>query len=205
MDFSISKDITITMLGGGATGKSSITVRKTAGHFLNVYDPTIEDSYRTAILINKNKPDEMVVPCQILDTAGQEEFSALRDSYIRSGSAYIMVCSLISKNTLAELSELLEQIKRILDIDTLNNIPIVIAANKCDLTEKIEINDEDLNAISDNFKIPYLKTSAKNNVNIDELFEIVLNKYIDIEKQKLIDNPELVEIKKKKKRKCLIL
>lgn len=47
-------------------------------HFIENYDPTIEDSYRKHAVID----DE---PCliEILDTAGQEEYTALRDQWIR--------------------------------------------------------------------------------------------------------------------------
>lgn len=68
------KQYKIVMLGSGAVGKSAITVQLISGYFLESYDPTIEDSYRTTITVN----NEGVV-LNILDTAGQEEFSALRD------------------------------------------------------------------------------------------------------------------------------
>ena len=192
--------LTIVMLGAGATGKSSITVQQVSGHFLALYDPTIEDSYRTSILVN----GEQVV-FNILDTAGQEEYSALRDSYVRAGDIYILVCSLISMQSLVELHGFLEQIKMILDIDTFDDIPIVIAANKCDMVEQIEIKDEDLEAIKNDTGIEYIKTSAKNKINIKELFEIAIKKYIQLEKIKHKDDGNITVINnRKKKRKCII-
>ena len=55
------------MLGAGAVGKSSLTVRYINDHFLEEYDPTIEDYYRKLVDID-GKPALM----DILDTAGQE-------------------------------------------------------------------------------------------------------------------------------------
>ena len=193
-----SKPLTIVMLGAGATGKSSITVIKVSGHFLNIYDPTIEDSYRTAICV-----DGEVVSCDILDTAGQEEYLALRDSYIRSGQCFIMVCSLVSKNTLLELDNILDSMKMILDITDFDNIPIVIAANKCDLTTEIQIQDDELRAISESRHIPYYKCTAKNNINIDILFEYVIKRFKELKAAE----PAVVEtpMKDKKKRKCNLL
>jgi GTPase KRas protein len=193
--------LTIVMLGAGATGKSSITVQQVSGHFLALYDPTIEDSYRTSILID----GEQII-FNILDTAGQEEYSALRDSYIRSGDAYICVCSLISMQSLIELHELLNQIKMILDIDNFNETPIIIAANKCDLVDQIEIKNQDLEDIKSNNGIDYIKTSAKNKINITLLFETIIKRYLELEKLKHKDDGNINVIdNRKNKRKCIML
>ena len=42
----------LVMLGGGAVGKSAITVQLVSGHFVQIYDPTIEDSYKTSISVD---------------------------------------------------------------------------------------------------------------------------------------------------------
>jgi GTPase KRas len=56
------------------------------------YDPTIEDSYRKQVVIDG-------VPCllAILDTAGQEEFTALRDQWIRDCEGFIIIYSIIGR------------------------------------------------------------------------------------------------------------
>ena len=192
--------LTIVILGAGATGKSSITVQQVSGHFLALYDPTIEDSYRTSILVD----GEQII-FNILDTAGQEEYSALRDSYIRSDDAYICVCSLTSMQSLIELHELLNQIKMILDIDDFNETPIIIAANKCDLINQIEIKDQDLEDIKSNNNIEYIKTSAKNKINITLLFETIIKRYLELEKLKHKDDGNITVIdNRKRKKKCVI-
>jgi len=194
------KEITIVILGAGATGKSSITVQQVSGHFLAVYDPTIEDSYRTSINVN----GEQIV-FEILDTAGQEEYSALRDSYIRTGDAYIGVCSLTSRLSLVELHGFLEQIKMVLDKDSYDEIPIIIAANKCDLTDQIEVMDSDLEGIKNDLGIDYIKTSAKTKEGITVLFQTILEKYIKMEQSKRVDEGTLKVIDNRKKKKCSTL
>lgn len=58
----------VVILGGGGVGKSALTISFIQGFFLDVYDPTIEDSYRKQVSV-----DNKVVLMDILDTAGQEE------------------------------------------------------------------------------------------------------------------------------------
>lgn len=64
------------MVGSGGVGKSALTIQFIHSHFVNEYDPTIEDSYRKHCIIG----DETVL-LEILDTAGQEEYSAMRGTW----------------------------------------------------------------------------------------------------------------------------
>jgi len=75
-----SSEYRITVIGAGAVGKSALTVRFIQGNFVERYDPTIEDSYRKLIEI-----DSVACVLDIMDTAGQEEYSALRDQYMKTG------------------------------------------------------------------------------------------------------------------------
>jgi GTPase KRas protein len=63
----------LVVLGAGAVGKSCMTVQLVSHHFVDFYDPTIEDSYRKQTVI-----DEEVVQLDILDTAGQDEYGDAR-------------------------------------------------------------------------------------------------------------------------------
>jgi len=68
------------VVGGGGVGKSALTIQFSQNHFVDEYDPTIErmyrvshtppDSYRKQCMID----NEMVL-LDVLDTAGQEEYS----------------------------------------------------------------------------------------------------------------------------------
>lgn len=60
----------LVIVGGGGVGKSALTIQLIQNHFIDEYDPTIEDSYRKQVTI-----DEETCLLDILDTAGQEEYS----------------------------------------------------------------------------------------------------------------------------------
>jgi hypothetical protein len=70
----------IVVVGAGGVGKSALTVRFIQGNFVEKYDPTIEDSYRKQVAV-----DGVACLLDIMDTAGQEEYSALRDQYMKTG------------------------------------------------------------------------------------------------------------------------
>mmetsp|Transcript_38734 Transcript_38734/g.62980 ORF Transcript_38734/g.62980 Transcript_38734/m.62980 type:complete len:80 (+) Transcript_38734:121-360(+) len=67
----------LAVLGSGAVGKSALTIRLVTDNFLDEYDPTIEDSYRKQAVI-----DNKVALLDILDTAGQDEFSSMQVSFL---------------------------------------------------------------------------------------------------------------------------
>ena len=88
----------VVILGGGGVGKSSLTIRLVTDNFLDEYDPTIEDSYRKQVNI-----DSEAVLLDILDTAGQEEFSSMQDQWMREGKGFLLVYTITSKQTLDEV------------------------------------------------------------------------------------------------------
>jgi GTPase KRas protein len=63
----------IVVLGDGGVGKTALTIQLCLSHFVETYDPTIEDSYRKQVVIDE-------IPCvlEVLDTAGQEEYTAFK-------------------------------------------------------------------------------------------------------------------------------
>lgn len=160
------KQYKIVMLGSGAVGKSAITVQMVSGHFLSSYDPTIEDSYRTTINVNNQD-----IILNILDTAGQEEFYALRDQYMRSGDGYIIVFSITSITSFLEVNAIKEQLNIVLDSDDNTLIPIILVGNKCDLEEFRQVQSSDAQRLAEEWRVKYFETSAKNKTNINRIFE----------------------------------
>ena len=77
---------------------------------MDQYDPTIEDSYRKQVEVEGQQ-----CMLEILDTAGTEQFTAMRDLYMKNGQGFILVYSIISPSTFDELTELYQQIIRVKD------------------------------------------------------------------------------------------
>jgi len=78
--------------------------------FVEDYDPTIEESY-----IQHVEVDRQVCVLDVLDTAGQEEFSALREQYMRKGDGFLIVYSVIDPNSFKNTRQFYNQILRVKD------------------------------------------------------------------------------------------
>lgn len=132
-------------------------------------DPTIEDSYRKQVTI-----DGTTALLDILDTAGQEEFSAMRDQYMRTGKGFLIVYDITSRVSFEEVPKLREQVYRVQDRDLNDKIPMVIVGNKSDLEDSRQVTTSEGQDLARTFGVPFRETSAKTRTNVDEAwFDLV--------------------------------
>merc|ERR1712137_179408 len=160
-------DVKIAVMGVGGVGKSAVTIQFVQGVFVTTYDPTIEDSYRKPVDL---EDDHCVA--EIIDTAGTEQFTAMRELYMKNANGFLLVFSRDSKNSFNELEGLREQILRVKDEDS---VPMALAANKCDLpAETHQVSEEQITNLSKQWNVPFFFTSAKTGQNIHEVFHCVI-------------------------------
>lgn len=152
----------LVVVGGGGVGKSALTIQLIQSHFVDEYDPTIEDSYRKQCTIDGEQ-----TLLDVLDTAGQEEYSAMREQYMRTGEGFLLVYSINSRNSLEELSSFYEQILRVKDSE---NVPVLIVGNKCDLEIERQVSYDEGKALANRFGCKFIETSAKQRINVEEAF-----------------------------------
>jgi GTPase KRas protein len=156
------REYKLVVVGGGGVGKSALTIQLIQSHFVDEYDPTIEDSYRKQCVI-----DDEVALLDVLDTAGQEEYSAMREQYMRTGEGFLLVYSITSRSSFEEISTFQQQILRVKDRDS---YPIIVVANKADLEHERQVSSQEGRALAASFNCKFIETSAKNRTNVDEAF-----------------------------------
>ncbi|GLG93488.1 Ras-related protein Rap1, partial [Gryllus bimaculatus] len=156
------REYKIVVLGSGGVGKSALTVQFVQGIFVEKYDPTIEDSYRKQVEV-----DGQQCMLEILDTAGTEQFTAMRDLYMKNGQGFVLVYSITAQSTFNDLQDLREQILRVKDTD---DVPMVLVGNKCDLEdERVVGKDQGVN-LARQFNCAFMETSAKAKINVNDIF-----------------------------------
>eukprot|EP00834_Sanchytrium_tribonematis_P000620 NODE_11_length_54881_cov_1.430718.p33 type:complete len:163 gc:universal NODE_11_length_54881_cov_1.430718:30928-31416(+) len=148
-----SESFEIVTVGSGGVGKSCLTVRFLKDEFFGEYDPTVEENYRKTVVVDGQSCD-----LSIVDTAGQHEYSALRDQHLSSGDGFLLVFALNDKATFEELKQLRQ---RILQAKDKKKLPFVICGNKCDLPKEQLMVREEIQTWCQSLKMPYFDTSAK--------------------------------------------
>ncbi|KIV93251.1 Ras-like protein [Exophiala mesophila] len=156
------REYKLVVVGGGGVGKSCLTIQLIQSHFVDEYDPTIEDSYRKQCMI-----DDEVALLDVLDTAGQEEYSAMREQYMRTGEGFLLVYSITSRQSFEEIMTFQQQILRVKDKDY---FPIILVGNKCDLESERAVSREEGEQLAKNFGCTFIETSAKSRINVDNAF-----------------------------------
>jgi len=182
----------LVLVGLGGVGKSCLTIQFISQRFVDDYDPTLEDSYRKQVVV-----DGTSCVLDIFDTAGQEEFSSVRDEYMRTGDGFLCVYSITYAVSFEEAGKLHQHILRVKEQDT---VPFVLVGNKCDLENEREVSKERGEELAKQIGCKFMEASAKTATNATEAFyELVreIRRY----KEKL----EKMAPKKEKKKGCFLL
>lgn len=185
----------VVVLGAGGVGKSALTVRFVQDVFLENYDPTIEEAYRRILDI-----DGVQTSLEVLDTAGAEQFTALKELYIKGGQGFVLVFSLTQEASLRELDNLRQQIHRVKGMDS--DVPIVVVGTKLDLVHEREVARSTIQCLVALWKIPFYETSAKRDWHINDVFQ-------ELVKQMLMHYPDEPPPKKasrrSRRRHCIVM
>ncbi|XP_030082952.1 GTP-binding protein Rheb isoform X2 [Serinus canaria] len=132
---------------GTREGKSSLTIQFVEGQFVDSYDPTIENTFTKLITVNGQE-----YHLQLVDTAGQDEYSIFPQTYSIDINGYILVYSVTS-------------IKR---------IPIMLVGNKKDLHMERVISYEEGKALAESWNAAFLESSAKENQTAVDVFKRII-------------------------------
>uniref|UniRef100_A0A6M2DFR8 Putative rab subfamily protein of small gtpase n=1 Tax=Xenopsylla cheopis TaxID=163159 RepID=A0A6M2DFR8_XENCH len=191
-----SQTYKLVVVGGGGVGKSAITIQFIQSYFVTDYDPTIEDSYTKQCVI-----DDVPAKLDILDTAGQEEFSAMREQYMRSGEGFLLVYAVTDRASFDEMYKFHRQILRVKDRD---EFPMLMVGNKADLETSRVVSVEEAQNLSRQLKIPYIECSAKLRMNVDQAFHELVRivRRFQLSERQI---PIKSNYKSKSKKKCCVL
>ncbi|TID22414.1 ras-domain-containing protein [Venturia nashicola] len=175
----------LVVLGDGGVGKTALTIQLCLNHFVETYDPTIEDSYRKQVQI-----DGQSCMLEVLDTAGQEEYTALRDQWIRDGEGFVLVYSISSRASFTRIEKFHRQIQRVKEssqssspnypgspLSATSNgsaswgpAPVMLVGNKCDRVTEREVSTQEGSALARELGCDFVEASAKNCVNVEKAF-----------------------------------
>ncbi|XP_073830562.1 ras-like protein A isoform X2 [Musca autumnalis] len=152
----------VIMVGSGGVGKSALTLQFMYDEFVEDYEPTKADSYRKKVVLDGEE-----VQIDILDTAGQEDYAAIRDNYFRSGEGFLCVFSITDDESFQATQEFREQILRVKNDES---IPFLLVGNKCDLSDRRRVALNECQQRAQQWQVPYVETSAKTRENVDKVF-----------------------------------
>ena len=160
----------ICLIGPVCVGKTSLLARYSDNFFRDNYSATIGVDFRVITLKYKN----IIAKVHIWDTAGEERFKSITINYYRSSHGFIYVYDITSKDSLSNLETWIN-----LSNDNCNtNVINFLVGNKNDLEKEREISKEEAEEFATKYNLIFLETSAKDNINVDKLFEYFTYKLV---------------------------
>ncbi|XP_020835566.1 GTPase NRas-like [Phascolarctos cinereus] len=152
----------LVVMGSSSVGKSALTVQLVKNCFVPDHDPTIEDSYRTQLIV-----DGQACQLDILDTTGNEELLSRRQQFMRWGEGFLCVYAVDDIKSFVDVNIFRDQLRRIRDAD---RIPFVLVANKVDLGGG-QVTSALGQEAAKSYKVPFVETSAQTRQGVEHAFQ----------------------------------
>lgn len=168
----------ILVMGSRSVGKSSLTTQYVEPNsFAESYYPTIEAVHNKEIVFEGTTYD-----CEIIDTAGQDEYSLFNHKYAVGIHGYVLVYSIASRQSF-EMIETLHD--KITEFQGVNRVCCVVVGQKSDLGEARQVKTEEGATLAKKLGASFIETSAKDNKHINDVFNLLM-----IEMRKVYNPPE---------------
>ena len=150
------------IIGDAAVGKSNLLLRYAHGQFKPEYQLTIGVEFGAKNIQINNK----IFRIQIWDTAGQENFRSITRAYYKNSVCALVVYDISSRDTFDHVSTWIEDCKN----QSPKTIFMVLVGNKCDLNDKRQVTIEEGRELAERNEMLFFETSAKDGINVDEIF-----------------------------------
>ncbi|KAG5248435.1 ras-related protein [Salix suchowensis] len=173
----------LLLIGDSSVGKSCLLLRFADDSYVDSYISTIGVDFK----IRTVEQDGKTIKLQIWDTAGQERFRTITSSYYRGAHGIIIVYDVTEMESFNNVKQWLHEIDRYAN----DSVCKLLVGNKCDLVENKVVDTEQqryiylnsaifdmifmfpmglFQAFADELGIPFLETSAKDSINVEQAF-----------------------------------
>ena len=157
----------ILLLGDSSVGKTCFLKRYTDDTFQDAYLSTIGFDFKFKNVTLKSGKEVRV---QLWDTAGQERFRTIAKSYYKGAHGIILLYDVTHQKSFDSMKKWLTQIKE----EAPSKTCIILIANKIDCVEERVVSKEDGEALAKNYNLKIFESSAKENINVSEAFQEVI-------------------------------
>ncbi|EDW07550.1 ras-related protein Rab-35 [Drosophila mojavensis] len=160
----------LLIIGDSGVGKSSLLIRFSDDTFSGSYITTIGVDFK----IRTVEINGLRVKLQIWDTAGQERFRTITSTYYRGTHGVIIVYDVTNGDSFANVRRWLEEIQN--NCDVVNK---VLVGNKNDDPDRKVVITEDAQRFARQMDIELFETSAKDNINVEDMFLSITRQVLD--------------------------
>lgn len=156
----------VVVIGDGNVGKTSLLRRFVRGDYTEEYRRTIGAEYMEKDVFLRDRGNT-TAKLMLWDTAGQEMFSPLTQSYYRHASAAIVCFSTVDKESFQHVVDWKNQVEQVCG----PSLTVVLCQTKFDLSHAAAITNEEAEQLASTLGAPFFRVSTKDDFNVTQLFE----------------------------------
>ncbi|XP_033361435.1 ras-related protein Rab-37-like isoform X1 [Bombus vosnesenskii] len=151
------------LLGDSGVGKTSLLVQFDTGRFQpGNFAATVGIGFTNKVVV----VDDTSIKLQIWDTAGQERFRSVTHAYYRDAHALLLLYDVTNKTSYDNIRAWLSEIREHANED----VVIMLLGNKSDCGTERVVKREDGERLAQEYKVPFMETSAKTGLNVELAF-----------------------------------
>jgi len=165
----------LILIGDSTVGKSSLLKAFAEGKFAEVSDPTVGVDFFARLVQVR---DGTRVKLQLWDTAGQERFRSITKSYYRNSVGAVLAYDICNRESYTHIPEWLVEAQRHI---APHQATLLLVGCKQDLASQgmREVSVQEAQDFANHHGIPFLETSAKTSLNVEEAFTVISQNIYD--------------------------
>jgi len=152
----------IILAGNSAVGKSCLLNAATGEPFDTTFIPTVGVDFR----VFTYEIDQKIVRLHVWDTAGQEKYKSIGQSYYRGAHGGLFVYDVTDRSSFEEVENWVDDAREIMS----NSENYVLIGNKCDLVQERKVEFEEGELLAKMFDMKFRETSAKSRYHVKDVF-----------------------------------
>lgn len=158
----------LLIIGNSSVGKTSFLFRYADDSFTSAFVSTVGIDFKVKTVFRNDKR----VKLQIWDTAGQERYRTITTAYYRGAMGFILMYDITNEESFNAVQDWVTQIKTY----SWDNAQVVLVGNKSDMQDERVVAYERGKQFSEHLGLEFFETSAKENVNVKQVFDSLVDK-----------------------------
>jgi len=178
----------LLIIGNSSVGKTSFLFRYADDSFTSAFVSTVGIDFKVKTVFRNDKR----VKLQIWDTAGQERYRTITTAYYRGAMGFILMYDITNEESFNSVQDWSTQIKTY----SWDNAQVTLAGNKCDMEDDRVVSAERGKQLAEQLSFEFFETSAKDNINVKQVFERLVDLICEKMSESLDNDPSLANANK---------
>ncbi|KAM5329807.1 ras-related protein Rab-3C isoform 2-T2 [Glossophaga mutica] len=171
----------LLIIGNSSVGKTSFLFRYADDSFTSAFVSTVGIDFKVKTVFRNEKR----IKLQIWDTAGQERYRTITTAYYRGAMGFVLMYDVTNEGSFTAVQDWSTQIKTY----SWDNAQVILVGNKCDMEDERVISTERGQRLGEQLGFEFFETSAKDNVNVKQTFERLVDVICDKMSESLETEP----------------